>query len=70
MEVAGPDKDVKAAFDSLEVHQDKNEAVLTASVPYAFFQKVLKEPPVQLGPSSAPQAPAPVPVPNERPRAK
>jgi len=32
----GPDKDVKAAFDSLDVHQDKSEAVLTAKVPYAF----------------------------------
>lgn len=54
MDSGGPDKDVKAAFDSLEIHQDKNEAVLTAKVPYAFFKKVLSEPPVQLGP----QAPA------------
>jgi hypothetical protein len=47
----GPDQDVKAAFDSLEVHQDKSEAVLTAKVPYAFFKKVLSEPPVELGPA-------------------
>ena len=26
---------MKAAFESLEIHQDKNEAVLTAKVPYA-----------------------------------
>ena len=45
----GPDADVKAAFDSLEVHQDKNEAVLTAKVPYAFFRKLLSEPVVDLG---------------------
>jgi hypothetical protein len=57
MDTGGPDKDVKAAFDSLEVHQDKNEAVLTAKVPYAFFKKVMAEPPVQLSP--APQNPAP-----------
>ena len=30
MDAGGPDPDVKAAFESLEVHQDKNEAVLTA----------------------------------------
>lgn len=57
MDTGGPDKDVKAAFDSLEVHQDKNEAVLTAKVPYAFFKKVMAEPPVQLSP--APQNPVP-----------
>jgi len=34
---------VKAAFESLEVHADGNEAVLTAKVPYAFFKKVLSE---------------------------
>jgi hypothetical protein len=50
VDAGGPDKDVKAAFESLEVHPDKNEAVLTAKVPYAFFKKVLSEPPVELGP--------------------
>lgn len=52
MDAGGPDKDVKAAFDSLDVQQDKSEAVLTAKVPYAFFKKVLSEPPVQLGPET------------------
>jgi len=56
LDTGGPDKDVKAAFDSLEVHQDKSEAVLTAQVPYAFFKKVLSAPPVELAP--APQQPA------------
>ncbi len=51
MDDGGPDPDVKAAFDSLEVHQDKDEAVLTAKVPYAFFKKLLSEPPVELGPT-------------------
>ena len=50
VETGGPDKDVKAAFDSLEVHQEKNEAVLTAKVPFAFFKKMLNAPPVELGP--------------------
>ena len=49
MDSGGPDADVKAAFDSLEVHQDKSEAVLTAKVPYAFFKKVLSEPAIDLG---------------------
>lgn len=49
----GPDKDVKAAFDSLAVSENKNEAVLTAKVPYAFFKKVLAEPPVELGPGTS-----------------
>ncbi len=52
MDSGGPDKDVKAAFDSLEVHQDSSEAVLTATVPYAFFKKVLSESPVELGPET------------------
>lgn len=64
LDSGGPDKDVKAAFDSLEVHQDKNEAVLTATVPYAFFQKILKEPPVQLGPGQPNAAQEQAPAPN------
>ncbi len=48
-DAGGPDKDVKAAFDSLEVHPDKNEAILTAKVPFAFFKKVLSAPPVEFG---------------------
>ena len=42
----GPDPDVKKAFDSFEVRQDKNEALLTASVPFAFFKKIVSESPV------------------------
>jgi hypothetical protein len=52
MDAGGPDPDVKAAFESLEIHQDKSEAVLTAKVPYAFFKKVLSEPSVELGPET------------------
>jgi hypothetical protein len=48
----GPDPDVKAAFESLEIHQDKTEAVLTAKVPYAFFKKLLSEPTIELGPET------------------
>jgi len=62
MDAGGPDPDVKAAFDSLSVHQEKKEAILTAKVPYAFFRKVLSSSPVEFG--TAPQPPpqqAPVP---------
>lgn len=49
MNGGGPDPDVKKAFDSFEVRQDTNEAVLTASVPFAFFKKIVSETPVQFG---------------------
>ena len=50
MDSGGPDKDVKEAFDSIEVHQEKNEAVLTAKVPFGFFKKMLSAPPVEFAP--------------------
>jgi len=61
MGAGGPDPDVKAVFESFEAHQDKNEAVLTAKVPYAFFRKVLSEPAVEFGPETQkpPQQSAP-----------
>jgi hypothetical protein len=49
MDGGGPDPDVKKAFDSFEVRQDKNEAVLTARVPFAFFKKIVSDTPVQFG---------------------
>ncbi len=49
MDAGGPDPDVKAAFESIQIHQNKDEAVLTASVPFAFFKKILNEPPVDFG---------------------
>jgi len=60
LDSGGPDPDVKAAFDSLEVHQDGSEAVLTAKVPYAFFKKLVSEPTIEFGGETpAPQANAP-----------
>ena len=57
----GPDPDVKRAFDSFEVRQEKNEAQLTASVPFAFFKKIVSETPVDFGSDTPkpPQANAP-----------
>jgi hypothetical protein len=64
----GPDKDVKAAFDSLDVRQNGNEATLTAKVPYAFFKKVLSSPPGEFGsePQKPQEQPAPPPQPTPR----
>ena len=53
MDGGGPDPDVKKAFDSFEVRQDKNEAVLTASVPFAFFKKIVSDAPVDFGADAA-----------------
>jgi len=52
MDSGGPDPDVKAAFESLDIHQEKNQAFLTAKVPYAFVKKLVSEPPVELGPGT------------------
>ncbi len=49
MDGGGPDPDVKKAFDSFSVKQDKSEAVITAAVPFAFFKKIVSEAPVDLG---------------------
>jgi len=69
MDTGGPDKDVKAAFDSLEVHQEKNEAVLTAKVPFAFFKKMLSAPPAAFAPE-APKPTEPPPQPSLPPKSK
>jgi hypothetical protein len=57
----GTDTDVKAFFDSLRVEHSDSRAVLTATVPPGFIQKVLTEAPPEAVPppvSPAPQAPA------------
>ncbi len=50
MDGGGPDPDVKAAFQSIEIHQEKDQAILTANVPFAFFKKILSTPPVDFSP--------------------
>jgi hypothetical protein len=39
----GNDPDVKAAFDSLQVHQDGERAVLSATIPPGFLHKIFTE---------------------------
>jgi len=54
------DADVSALLASLRVAQDKNRAVMTATVPLGFIRKVMAETPREVTPQAAP-GPAPVP---------
>ena len=52
------DADVKALFDSLQVRQEDDRAVLSATVPPGFLKKLLAESPAEI-PASALPSPAP-----------
>lgn len=54
MDGGGPDVDVKKAFESFKVEQEKNEAVVTANLPFAFFRKIVSDSPVEIGPQTQP----------------
>jgi hypothetical protein len=59
-QLGGPDKDVKAFFDSLQVTPEGNNVVMTATAPKGFFSKLLAEGPetsIGGGPEPAPQKP-------------
>jgi len=53
----GTDADVKAMFDSLQIRQENDRAVLNATVPPGFLKKLLSEPASE-APASSPPAPA------------
>jgi hypothetical protein len=55
------DADVKAIFDSLRVEQQKDRALLTATVPVGFIRKALAEAPAVVQPPQPPPVP-PQPV--------
>jgi hypothetical protein len=61
----GTDVDVKAFFDSLKVEQSGDRAILTATVPPGFIQKVLTE-----APSNTMEPAAPATPPKEPPASK
>lgn len=54
----GTDADVKTFFDSLKVEQSGTRAILTATVPPGFIQKVLAEAPTETVTPSAPTNPS------------
>ena len=58
---SGTDADVKAIFDSLHVEQQKDRALLTATVPVGFIRKALSEAPIVAPQVVQPAAPVSVP---------
>lgn len=59
MDGGGADPDVKAGLQSLELHQEKDAAVLTAKLPFGFFKKLVSEPPVEFTGEKQTQTAAP-----------
>ena|SRR5579859_3111103 len=55
----GPDPDMKAFFDSLKIQQEKDRALLTATVPIGLIRKALAEAPASVTPEPQPP-PGPV----------
>ena len=55
----GPDADVKTFFDSLQIKQEGDRALLTASMPYGFLHKMLSGSSPELGEPAAPPTQAP-----------
>jgi hypothetical protein len=54
-----PDPDIKALFDSLEIEQQRDRAVLTASIPLGLIRKLLAEAPAEIRTPEAPRASSP-----------
>ena len=53
----GPDKDIKAAFDSIQVEQKENVAVFTATIPQTILKKIWSEAQAEGVAPSTPSAP-------------
>jgi hypothetical protein len=54
----GNDSDVKAMFDSLQIKQEGDRAILNAAVPYGFLKKMLSDSAADMPAASPTQAPA------------
>lgn len=65
-QLSGSDADVKAVFDSIQIEQDKERAVISASVPVGFLKKVVSESPAQITGPEEPQAVQPQAVPEQK----
>ena len=65
---SGTDEDVKQVFDSLKLERDNSSAVLSATIPKGFLQKITSEPP-QVAPEATP-TPTPTPAPRGKSKAK
>ncbi len=64
----GTDADVKTVFDSLQVRQDENHAVVQATIPTAFFKKIVDSPEQlnSLAPAAEPEKPQTPPPPAKK----
>jgi hypothetical protein len=54
IKMKGPDQDVKAAFDSIQVEQKENVAVFTATIPQTILKKIWSEAQSEAEGSAAP----------------
>lgn len=61
---AGPDPDVKQVFNSIQIEQKKDRAILSAGIPAGFLKKLVSEPPRQA--VSAPPQAEPTPAPKTK----
>jgi hypothetical protein len=58
----GPDPDVKAFFDSIDLRQEQQSVVVTATLPERAIQKVLTQPPASpVPPTALPETKKPAP---------
>jgi len=57
----GTDPDVKAMFDSLQIKQENDRAVLSATVPPGFLKKLLSESPAEVAAPVSPTQARPAP---------
>jgi len=60
-----PDPDIRALFDSLEIEQQKERAVLNAKVPLGLIRKLLAEAPVEVTPPPKPPSESGSPPPEK-----
>ena len=67
---SGTDEDVKQAFDSVKLDRENASAVLSATIPKGFLQKITSEPPA-VGPEASPTpTPTPTPAPKGKTKSK
>jgi hypothetical protein len=66
----GSDPDIKAFFDSLKIQQQKNRALLNATVPLGLIRKVLAEAPAAVTPEAQPPQSPPLPPSAKKPKKK
>ncbi len=67
---SGTDEDVKQVFDSLKLERENASAVLSATIPKGFLQKITSAPPEAAPEASPTPTPTPTPAPKGKAKAK